>query len=88
MLGTAWDRIYVTTLFSFEFARIAKSIDFAIEVANGCTDKVFVGGIAASLMHERFVAEPCSPLSSTAPSKRLPRSASHLRAPYRTPRHE
>jgi hypothetical protein len=57
-LSEAWDRIYVTTLFSFEFARISKSIDFAIEAANGEKDKIFVGGIAASLMHERFVREP------------------------------
>src|SRR5690349_10170939 len=55
---TAWDRIYITTLFSFEFQKISKSIDFALEVANGHADKVFVGGIAASLMHERFISEP------------------------------
>jgi hypothetical protein len=54
----AWDRVYVTTLFSFEFSRIAKSIDFAVSAANGHKDKVFVGGIAASLMHDRFVDEP------------------------------
>src|SRR6476619_2447225 len=54
VLGTAWDRIYVTTLFSFEFARIKQSIDFALKVVNGHADKVFVGGIAASLMPERF----------------------------------
>lgn len=58
VLGTAWDRIYVTTLFSFEFPRISESIDFALYVANGQADKVFVGGIAASLMHERFVTNP------------------------------
>lgn len=58
VLTTAWDRIYVTTLFSFEFPRISQSIDFALYVANGQADKVFVGGIAASLMHSRFVAEP------------------------------
>lgn len=57
-MSEAWDRIYITTLFSFEFARISKSIDFAIEAANGETDKIFVGGIAASLMHERFIREP------------------------------
>lgn len=57
VLSTAWDRIYVTTLFSFEFERIAKSIDFALTAANGFADKVFVGGIAASLMHDRFLAE-------------------------------
>lgn len=53
-LGQAWDRIYVTTLFSFEFPRIEKSIDFAIEAANGNRNLVFVGGIAASLMPEEF----------------------------------
>src|ERR1700694_2864835 len=57
VLASAWDRIYVTTLFSFEYARIGRSIDFALEVANGHADRVFVGGIAASLMHERFVSE-------------------------------
>jgi hypothetical protein len=58
VLGTAWDRIYVTTLFSFEYARISESIDFALQAANGHADKVFVGGIAASLMHGRFQQEP------------------------------
>jgi hypothetical protein len=58
VFGTAWDRIYVTTLFSFEFTRIAQSIDFALGAANGYADKVFVGGIAASLMREAFTSEP------------------------------
>jgi hypothetical protein len=53
-----WDRIYVTTLFSFEWRRISTSIDFALEAARGFADKVFVGGIAASLMHQRFQDEP------------------------------
>lgn len=57
VLGTAWDRIYVTTLFSFEYPKIAETIDFALQVAHGQTEKIFVGGIAASLMHERFVEE-------------------------------
>lgn len=54
----AWDRIYVTTLFSFEYKKIAETIDFALEVAGGRADRVFVGGIAASLMHDRFLDEP------------------------------
>lgn len=58
VLGTAWDRVYVTTLFSFEYDRIAKAIDFALEVVRGQANKVFVGGIAASLMNGRFAAEP------------------------------
>ena len=36
----------------------AQTIDFALEVVNRQADKVFVGGIAASLMHERFLSEP------------------------------
>lgn len=54
----AWDRIYVTTLFSFEYKKIGEAIDFALDVAGGRADRVFVGGIAASLMAERFKAEP------------------------------
>jgi hypothetical protein len=57
VLNQAWDRIYITTLFSFEFGRISQTIQFAKDAAHGQTDKIFVGGIAASLMHERFVRE-------------------------------
>lgn len=53
-----WDRVYVTTLFSFEWKRTAKAIDFAIEAAGNQPERVFVGGIAASLMHDQFVNEP------------------------------
>jgi hypothetical protein len=55
---SAWDRIYITTLFSFEYKKIADCIDAAIEIAGGRTDRIFVGGIAASLMHDRFLNEP------------------------------
>ena len=58
VLSEAWDRIYVTTLFSFEYRKTGQAINFALEVANGQADKVFVGGIAASLMHDRFLSEP------------------------------
>lgn len=58
VFGTAWDRIYITSLFSFEFAKTAEAIDFALRVMNGHADKIFVGGIATSLMHERFMNEP------------------------------
>lgn len=57
VLQTNWDRIYVTTLFTFEWKAISKSIDFAIEAAQGNTSKVFVGGIAASLMQDQFIVE-------------------------------
>ena len=57
VFGENWHRVYVTTLFSFEWRRIAESIDFAIKAAGGFRNRVFVGGIAASLMHERFLDE-------------------------------
>lgn len=57
VLSKNWDRIYVTTLFSFEWREISKSIDFAVEAAQRNTSKVFVGGIAASLMHDKFLVE-------------------------------
>lgn len=58
VLDKAWDRVYVTTLFSFEWARTAAAIDFAIQAAGHQPERVFVGGIAASLMHDEFIKEP------------------------------
>ena len=57
VIGLAWDRVYITTLFSFEYQRIAKSINFAIDAVKGETGKIFVGGIAASLMNDFFKNE-------------------------------
>ena len=54
----AWDRVYVTTLFSFEWQRTSAAIDAAIEAAGNQPERVFVGGIAASLMLDQFVCEP------------------------------
>src|SRR5689334_12220810 len=56
VVSTAWDRVYITTLFSFEFRIIAETIDFAVALVGGQTQRIFVGGIAASLMHDRFLA--------------------------------
>ena len=53
-----WDRVYVTTLFSFEWKRTSEAIDYAIRAAGNQPERVFVGGISASLMHEEFVKEP------------------------------
>ena len=58
VMETAWDRIYVTTLFSFEWKRTSDAIDFAVRAARGQQERVFVGGIAASLMHDEFLREP------------------------------
>ena len=58
VVDTAWDRVYITTLFSFEWERTARSIDFVLDLVGRQAHRVFVGGVAASLMHERYTAEP------------------------------
>lgn len=55
VLFEVWDRVYVTTLFSFEWKRTSRAIDFAISAAANQTERVFVGGIAVSLMYHEFV---------------------------------
>ena len=57
-LDRAWDRVYVTTLFSFEWKRTSAAIDFALRAARGQAERVFVGGIAATLMFDEFIREP------------------------------
>ena len=52
-----WDRIYITTLFSFEWSKISETIEYASKLVNQQHDKIFVGGIAASLMHEKFLSQ-------------------------------
>ena len=58
VLNRAWHRVYVTTLFTFEWKRTASAIDFAIRAAGNQSERVFAGGIAVSLMHEAFLNEP------------------------------
>ena len=58
VLDQVWDRVYVTTLFSFEWKRTAAAIDFALRAARGQSERVFVGGIAATLMFDEFIQEP------------------------------
>ena len=58
VLNQAWDRVYVTTLFTFEWKRTASAIDFAVRAAGNQPERVFAGGIAVSLMHEAFLNEP------------------------------
>jgi hypothetical protein len=50
-----WDRVYVTTLFTFEWEETKKSIEYAFTVVKDRC-KVFVGGIMATLMPELFTA--------------------------------
>ena len=58
VLSEVWDRVYVTTLFSFEWKRTSAAIDFALRAVRGQAERVFVGGIAATLMFDEFRREP------------------------------
>ena len=58
VLSQVWDRVYVTTLFSFEWKRTSAAIDFALKAVRGQAERVFVGGIAATLMFAEFRRQP------------------------------
>ena len=49
-LFSLWDRVYITTLFTFHFDKIINTIRFYIDAAGGTVSRIFVGGIMASLM--------------------------------------
>ncbi len=55
--GIRWDRIYITTLFTFHWDSIVKTITFYKEATGGTVGKIFVGGIMASLMPEEIFEE-------------------------------
>ena len=45
-----WDRIYITTLFTFDWKNIINTINFYKDAVGGSVHKIYVGGIMASLM--------------------------------------
>ena len=55
--GRLWDRVYITTLFTYDFKMIVKTIRFYREAVGGTTSKVIVGGIMASLMPDAIYEE-------------------------------
>ena len=52
-----WDRIYVTTLFTFHYDKILETIKFYKNLAGGTAGKVFVGGVMASMMADDLFRE-------------------------------
>lgn len=48
--GERWDRVYITTLFTYSFDKIVRTITFYLEAVGGTVEKIRVGGIMASLM--------------------------------------
>ena len=51
-----WDRVYVTTLFTFEWEETKKSIQYALKVVKD-SGKVYIGGIMSTLMPDLFAKE-------------------------------
>lgn len=49
-----WDRIYITTLFTFDFAISVETINHYMRLVNNI-DSLYVGGIMASLMPDKVV---------------------------------
>jgi hypothetical protein len=47
-----WDRVYVSTLFTFEYEETIKAIDYAKSLVG--KDNVYIGGILATLMPEQL----------------------------------
>ncbi len=49
-----WDRIYITTLFTWTWKETVETINFYCETLLGFTGKIFIGGILASLMPDEL----------------------------------
>lgn len=45
-----WDRIYITTLFTFDWKNVIETINFYKKAVGGSVHKIYVGGIMASIM--------------------------------------
>lgn len=56
LAATKWDHVYVTTLFTFEWANTINAINYAKTLVDSL-EKITVGGIAATLMPERIFKE-------------------------------
>lgn len=52
--GEVWDRIYVTTLFTFDFAISVETINHYMRLVDN-VDALYVGGIMASLMPDKVI---------------------------------
>lgn len=51
-----WDRIYITTLFTFDYKKVVETINYYKSMIRSTND-IFVGGIMASLMSEDLKTE-------------------------------
>lgn len=56
LAGTKWDRVYVTSLFTFEWKVTIEAIEYAKNLVDSI-DKITVGGIAATMLPEQIYKE-------------------------------
>ena len=56
LAGTKWDRVYVTSLFTFEWKATIEAINYAKTLVDSI-DRISVGGIAATLLPEQMYEE-------------------------------
>lgn len=54
--GTKWDRVYVTSLFTFEWKATIEAIEYAKTLVDSI-DKIVVGGIAATMLPDQIFEE-------------------------------
>lgn len=54
--GTKWDRVYVTSLFTFEWKATIEAIEYAKTLVDS-VDKIVVGGIAATMLPDQMYEE-------------------------------
>jgi len=60
----SWHRVYITTLFTFNWKTTIETIEFYKKLVDEVPDKIFVGGIMASLMsHEIYEETGVRPVS-------------------------
>ena len=56
LCNTKWDHIYVTSLFTFEWAKTIEAINYAKTLVDDIS-KITVGGIAATLLPDQIFEE-------------------------------
>lgn len=52
-----WDRVYISTLFTFNWRNTVDTVKFYRNLLDGGLDRIFVGGIMASLMPDEIYSE-------------------------------
>jgi hypothetical protein len=55
--ASLWDRVYISTLFTFEWKRTIETINFYRDAVGGSIHKIYVGGIMGSLMPKEIFEE-------------------------------